>query len=204
MLGYFVEPDHDELQQFLTAQREDRRRRVVEMAARLARLGVPIDLGGLLDAERLTPGQALGRPLLARALVAQRHARDVPDAFDRFLAAGRPAYVERTGAPPRDVAALIERAGGVASLAHPVKLPNDERVIAVIQDGVGAIEVYHPDHEPADVARFRELARRFDLLVTGGSDYHGPGSGRSAALGRVSLPAADFERLRARRSSSRR
>jgi predicted metal-dependent phosphoesterase TrpH len=140
-------------------------------------------------------GRALGRPLLARALVEAGYARSVQDAFDQFLAHGRPAFVERRGASPAEVVALLARAGGIAAVAHPGKQRLEATVRALADDGLAAVEVFHPDHDEQDVARYLQIAKECDLLVTGGSDYHGPGSGRESALGRVGLPAADFDRL---------
>lgn len=201
ILGYFLDAADAALEGFLTRQREDRRRRVREMGTRLARLGAPIDIDGLLARATSAPERAIGRPMVASALVDAGHAGDIAEAFDRFLAEGRPAFVERAGATPADVIGLVARAGGVASLAHPAKLGLDALIGPLASAGLPAIEIFHPDHDDADRARYSEIARRHDLVVTGGSDYHGPGSGRTSGLGRVSLPAHEFERLveRARR-----
>jgi hypothetical protein len=145
----------------------------------------------------------VGRPAIAQALVAAGHVRDVPEAFDRYLAEGRSAFVPRVGPSPRIVVDEIGRAGGIASLAHPGKLGDDGLVDAFIGDGLEAIEVYHPDHDGPAVARYRAFAIVHDLLVTGGSDYHGPSSGRSAALGQVGLPAIEFARLAGRARDGR-
>jgi 3',5'-nucleoside bisphosphate phosphatase len=193
ILGYFFDPAHDELTAFLSEQRADRRRRIVEMLDKLAALGVTLDASALADGS--TSGRALGRPLLARALVEAGQARDVQDAFDQFLAEGRPAFVARRGAGPAEVVALIGRAGGIAAVAHPGKQRLDATVRALASNGLGAVEVFHPDHNAHDVERYRQMAKACDLLITGGSDYHGPGSGREHALGRVGLPADDFDRL---------
>lgn len=202
ILGYFFDPAHPELAAFLTAQRVDRRRRIIEMTDRLAALDVPVDVA-LPDDDRHGSGRALGRPLLGHALVAAGHVRDLQEAFSRYLADGRPAFIARRGATPTEVVALIGRAGGIASVAHPGKQGLEALVRALAPHGLAAVEVFHPDHEDADVDRYRQIARECDLVVTGGSDYHGPGSGRVHALGKVGLPDEDFERLRARAGPSR-
>lgn len=186
VLGYFVDAADPDLATFLETQRADRRRRVMEIAARLEELDAPIDATPLIEAGR-QGGRALGRPAVAAALVSAGHATDIADAFDRFLSEGRPAYIVRQGVPPAEVIARIHRAGGVASLAHAGKYGLDEIIPGLVEHGLRAIEVFHPDHSPEDVARYQEMADRFSLLVTGGSDYHGPGSGRAAALGQVGL-----------------
>lgn len=198
VLGYFLDPEHDELQAFLANQRADRRRRLETIVAKLDRLGVPLEAGLLERAAAQSAGRALGRPLVARALVDAGHARDIGDAFDRYLGDGRPAFVERRGASPADVVRLIARAGGLASVAHPGKLKRDDIVSAMIAAGMPAIEVHHPDHDELDAARYAQIARMHNLAVTGGSDYHGPGSGRTGGLGKVGLTEDQFARLRSR------
>jgi len=198
MLGYFLDAGTGELAAFLDAQRADRRRRVVEIVGKLRELGAPVavtpdDIEGGAGG-----GRAIGRPFVAQALVSAGHARDIADAFDTFLGDGRPAFIPRRGASPVEVVGLIARAGGVSSLAHPGKLRLDPIIDELIDAGLTAIEAYHPDHRDADVERYVAHAASAGLLVTGGSDYHGPGSGRTSGLGQVGLPAPDFEALAAR------
>jgi len=204
LLGYFFDPDHVELIDFLVAQREDRRRRVREMIDRLASLGIVLNVQSIMKKASQMTGKALGRPVIARLLVAKGHARDIADAFDRFLATGRPAFVARRGATPADVIALIGRAGGLVSFAHPGKLGQDDLIPVLAAAGLGAIEVFHPDHNDATTARYAAMARALGLATSGGSDYHGPRSGRAEALGRVNLPPEAFEAFEqlARRAAS--
>lgn len=203
MLGYFIDVTAPELGPFLTRQRAERRRRVQAIAARLEQLGAPIDETTLLANADRQAGKSLGRPLVAAALIEAGHARDVSDAFNRYLAEGRPAFIERAGAPPAEVIGLIARAGGLSSFAHPGKMGRDDIIPGLIDAGLSAIEVYHPDHTADDVRRYEAMARRASLFVTGGSDYHGPGSGRTAGLGTVGLPADAYRDLVASRSAAR-
>ncbi len=194
MLGYFFDRNHPELVTFLEQQRTDRKRRVHEIGERLARLGVPVDLESALVSGQLR-GKALGRPVVAAALIQAGHVADIKEAFDRFLSEGKEAFIERVGIAPVEVVALIARAGGVCAMAHPGKTKKDHLIPGLIAAGMPAIEVYHPDHDEAETARYRQMADAFKVVSTGGSDYHGPGSGRDEALGRVNLPATDFARL---------
>ena len=148
----------------------------------------------MVDAGRQA-GRAMGRPMAAAALMAAGHVADIREAFDRYLGDGKPAFVERIGPSTVDVVALISRAGGVASLAHPGKSHRDHLIAGLADAGLPAIEVYHPDHDPIDTARYKHIARSLGLLMTGGSDYHGVGSTRELAFGRVHLPSADYARL---------
>ena len=197
VLAYFVRADDEALLEFLERQRADRRRRLFEMLDQLERAGAPVDREAVRE-RAVQSGRSAGRPLLAQALVDAGHVASVAEAFDRYLAEGRPAFVPRLGAAPADVIALVARAGGLSSLAHPGKLHDDGIVPPLVEAGLPAIEVHHPDHREADVERYQGMASKYGLLVTGGSDYHGPGSGRTSGLGRVTLPAAEYERLAAR------
>lgn len=203
VLGYFLDARDAELAEFLAEQRDNRRRRLVEICARLGRLGVPLDPAPILAGVAREGGRAVGRPMVAAALVEAGHARDVADAFARYLAQGQPAFVERVGPPPVEVFGLIAGAGGIASVAHPGKIGDDAVVDDLVARGLPAIEVYHPDHDAAAVGRYHALAESRGLLITGGSDYHGTGSGRTSGLGRVGLPRPLFEQLAARAAGTR-
>lgn len=197
LLGYFFDPGHEELARFLEAQRADRVRRVVEIAGRLAALGMPIEIETLRRQAAERPGTSVGRPAIADALVAAGHARDRNDAFDRLIGAECPAYVPRQGASPEAVMALIRRAGGVSSLAHPGLLRNDALIPRLAAAGLPALEARYSDHDADTERHYRGLAAALGLVVTGGSDFHGDSAHHPAALGEVTLPVADFERLRA-------
>ncbi len=197
MLAYFIRTDGQELATFLERQRADRRRRLFDMMDLLERNGAPVDREQVR--ERVTQsGQSPGRPVLAEALVRTGHVQSIAEAFERYLGEGRPAFVARQGASPREVIELVARAGGLSSLAHPGKLHDDTLIPPLVDAGLPAIEVHHPDHDSADTDRYRRIASQYGLLVTGGSDYHGPGTGRAWALGSVTLPFAEFERLATR------
>jgi 3',5'-nucleoside bisphosphate phosphatase len=197
VLGYFFDPRDPDLATFLTAQRADRVRRVADIAARLAALGAPIDTTALTRRAAACPGVSIGRPQVADALVAAGHVGDRRDAFDRYLGAGGPAFVPRYGASPEEVIAIIRRAGGLASLAHPVLVRNDALIPRLAVAGLQALEVCHADHDAAMERHYRQLAVAHGLAVTGGSDFHGDSEHHPAALGAVHLPADDFARLKA-------
>src|SRR5687767_6439153 len=123
VLGYFIEREDTAFTEFLSRQRADRVRRIGAMADRLAEMGKPVDRDALL--ERRPGGWSLGRPLVAQALVKARHVVDVRQAFDLLIGEGKPAFVPRWGRSPADVIGIINRAGGIASLAHPGLLKRD-------------------------------------------------------------------------------
>ena len=196
LLAYFIHPEDLELAEFLAAQREDRRRRVLEMAARLASLGAPIDIEPAIA--RRADG-SIGRPQIADALVAAGHAHDRDDAFDRFIGSDRPAFVPRRGPAPVDVIGVVRRAGGLVSMAHPALTKKDELIPQLASAGLAALEARHSDHDAAAERRYRALASQHSLGVTGGSDFHGDVGNRAALLGSIVLPEEDFAAFESRR-----
>lgn len=198
VLGYFVDPDSAALVDFLAAQRADRLRRVREMCARLSALGIGISADELIGRASAYATQSVGRPAIADALVRAGHARDREDAFDRLIGRGRPAYVPRRGVSAADVVRIIDRAGGIASLAHPVLAGIDHLIPSLAACGLAALEARHTDHPPEVEAHYRAMASRLGLAVSGGSDFHGDGTANADAIGRVTLPQDDFATLAAR------
>ncbi len=198
VLGYFLNPAEPRLIEFLRVQRETRVKRVHVIAARLAELGVPIDLSALLDEAERNVGRSIGRPQVARALQRAGHVADTKEAFDRFLSNDGPAFVSRPGSPPEVVIGIIHRAGGVASLAHPGRTRIDSRIKALAIAGLDALEVYHSDHDEAAIQRYHRMASDLGLLMTGGSDFHGDPT-HGIEPGASTLPQAEWERLSAAR-----
>lgn len=196
VLGYFIDREDASLGAFLEEQRADRLRRVSVIAGKLADLGKPIDRDALLEPR--PGGRSLGRPMVARALIKAGHVADVREAFDQLIGEGRPAFVPRSGPDPAAVIAIIGRAGGVASLAHPGLLKRDDLIPGMVAAGLTAVEAFHSEHDAAATARYLALAAHHGILVSGGSDYHGETERRKAAFGTVGLPHEDFERLAAR------
>ena len=191
MLAYFLDPEPAGLAPFLQRQRQDRTRRAREMSARLEALGAPIDIDDLIvDSE--AAGKAVARPTVARALLDAGHVTSLQEAFDRWLAHGRPAYVPRSGVSPAEVVRLVTRSGGVAGLAHPGLLRRDGLIPELVDAGLGAIEVYHSDHDAGAQSRYLRLAGQHDLAVSGGSDFHGDDHPRARCFGRVGLPRELF------------
>jgi predicted metal-dependent phosphoesterase TrpH len=195
VLGYFIDTRAPALLDFLGAQRRQRLERVRLMIDRLADFGVALDADAILGPGMADSGKAAGRPWIARALVAGGHVKTPNEAFDRWLARGRPAFVPRVGATPEEVFTRIHAAGGVASLAHPGLLGCDEWIPGFVTAGLDAIEVYHSAHAADATLRYRQLAVTHNLGMSGGSDYHGDEHHGSGGPGNVSLPRADFDRL---------
>jgi len=196
VLAYGLPDRIPAIEALLTEQRQARVHRAREIAHRLSRQGAPIDIDGLI-ASTLT-GKAVARPQIARYLIAAGHVATVAEAFDTYLAEGQPAYVPHEGADPTQVVAMIRAAGGMSSLAHPGPLKRDELIPALVDAQLDAIEAYHSAHDEGEQAHYVALALRFGLLVTGGSDYHGPGTRRAEHFGAMGLPAARYAAFRER------
>jgi predicted metal-dependent phosphoesterase TrpH len=198
VLGYFLRTTDESFREFLAGQRRIRVDRVKTIAGRLAELGMPVDLSEALAAAGQQSGRAIGRPQVARAMVAAGHVADTREAFDKWLGRDLPAFVPRSGPSPETVIETIHCAGGLASLAHPGRTLIDARIPALRDSGLDALEAYHSDHDAAAADRYHRMADALGLLLTGGSDYHGdPVHGVS--IGSSTLPSECWQRLHAAR-----
>jgi 3',5'-nucleoside bisphosphate phosphatase len=197
ILGYFIDTKSPAFLGFLAEQRRRRVDRVREIVARLAALGMPLDVNAILAPGPADGGRAVGRPWVARALVTAGYADSTDAAFDRWLSRGRPAFVPRVGVEAPVVVEQIHRANGIASLAHPGLTGIDEWIPEFVEAGLDAIEVYHSRHDAAATTHYLTMAETLRVLVTGGSDFHGDAHG-PANPGAASLPSDAFERLAAR------
>lgn len=168
----------------LAELREMRGRRAARIVELLQSQGVQVTFDDVLH--QAGTG-AIGRPHVARALVADGWAVDVRDAFDRYLGAGRPAYVAKDQLGMRDAIAMVHAAGGIAVLAHPGPAATRERLEALLALGLDGVEVRHPGHSPQDTARIRTLAEQLGLLPSGGSDWHGASDG-PRTIGMMHVP----------------
>lgn len=193
ILGLGVDPDDAAFESTLEQQRGGRQRRLELILAVLH--------DGGLDVERYLPTveggiESLGRPHVARALVAGGHAKDVRDAFDRYLVPGRPGYVRRQGIGPRAAIEAITAAGGIASLAHSPWAPGEPEVIGALMGwGLGGLEVYYRGWDEETVEAMARFAARRGLLATGGSDYHGDSETYADAQAGLHVPDTVGERL---------
>jgi hypothetical protein len=205
MLVYYVEPGDGPLQDELGELRRDRAERNLRLRARLAELGVPVDYDAMVAEAGGEAG--LGRPHFARALVRAGAAADVDDAFDRWLADGRAAYVPKSRLSPADVVGLARSSGGVAVLAHPLTLGLDpsalEQLVGELAEaGLVGIEAVYGRYTTDQRRGLRQMARRRGLVATGGSDYHGsfkPDLEVGTGMGDLDVPDSALDELAARR-----
>jgi hypothetical protein len=194
--------DLSELEHRLVALREMRVTRAVRIVERLNTLGVAVTFDAVLQQ---AAGGALGRPHVARALIAGGWATDFRAAFDRYLGNGRPAFVAKERLPLTEAVGLIHRAGGLAVLAHPGPLGTRDRIAALVNAGLDGLEILHPSHSWDDSQRLDALAGEFDLVRSGGSDWHGaPDGARSLGMMRVPSQWLTDQEARAATRGSRR
>jgi predicted metal-dependent phosphoesterase TrpH len=187
LVGLGVDPGAEAFEELLGRQRGARRRRFERMLARLRNAGMPVD-AQLADLDRADE-ESLGRPTIARALVAAGFARDVQDAFNRIVGPGRPGYVRREALGPIDALAAIRGAGGLPVLAHFASAPERPALLRdLCAAGLGGIEVHHRSFDAATVERMRAVAAAHRLVPSGGTDFHGDEGPYAAAIGETWIP----------------
>lgn len=193
ILGYYVNPVHDHLLSVLAERRAARIRRARAMVARLRELDIHLDYAEIAARAE----GVVARPHIAQAMVDHGYVPDMATALRRYLHSDGPAYVPRDEMPPAAAIRLLREAGGVPVLAHPGLYRGEADLDGFIAAGLMGIEVFYKEHTPAQVAFYRGLAARRGLLMTGGTDCHGPGTHRDYRLGDVAIPPEILPPLRA-------
>jgi predicted metal-dependent phosphoesterase TrpH len=185
VLAYAFDAHDERIDARLRAFRETRHRRGYAIVERLRSLGCAITAERV---DELAAGGAMGRPHVARALVEAGYVASVSEAFDKYLGTGKPAYIEKERFRIDEAVTLIRSAGGVTSIAHPTLYPEHERRVPELLDaGIDAIEVLHPEVDEENRGRYTALARFRGKFTTGGSDDHGTVK-TSETLGTIRVP----------------
>jgi len=204
ILGYFIQLDDPKLNQAIRRLQENRRQRNHEILQRLRDIDIVLEMG---DLETPLASGEIGRPHFATALMNKNIVHSIDEAFDQYLGKGKPAFVDKERLSCRDVIQLIQNAGGVPVLAHPglLKTPSPEdleiQIASLKQMGLAGIEVYYPEHSDEIIDHLIDIANRHDLLITGGTDFHGqlkPELKMGSGYGHLNVPYHVFETLRAR------
>lgn len=198
ILGYCVNIRNARLLAEISKFQVVRQNRVREMVARLNRLNVPLEAEAVFA---LANCRSPGRPHVARALVSARLCSNLDEAFERFLKKNRPAWVPKFKMSAAEAIELIHEAGGAAVMAHPGLNRSDEVIPAMADAGLDGIECFHTKHSSSTAEHYLQLAERFNLLVTGGSDCHGSSKGQPV-IGTIKLPYQHVEMLKARAVSN--
>jgi len=196
ILGYFIDWHDKQLQEeLLTIQeaRVDRAKRILE---KLRGLNINISHNVII----VIAGGTVGRPHIAQVLLDRGYVRTVQEAFEKYLGIDGPAYVEKYPLSPAQAIRMIQRVGGISALAHPVFARTDEVLPELVDKGLRAIEAYHSKHDATATRHFERLAKKYDLLIVGGSDAHG----REVPVGAVKIPYEFVEKLKEEFATPRR
>lgn len=195
LLGYFIDRHDADLQRALQRFASERSARLDRIVERLADAGVELDAARV----RELGGQGtLGRPHVARAMIEAGYVRSIGEAFERYLRRGQPGFVARPKVRPEAAIAVVVAAGGVPVLAHPLGVANlDATLKQLVPVGLRGIEVYYGEYDDQVRTALRRTADQWNLVATGGSDFHGVGFKAGRDLGGPAVPFESVERLRA-------
>jgi len=194
ILGYYIDHESTALKERLEHLRTARIERAKRIVERLNELGVKVTMDSVRE---VAGGAPIGRPHIARAIVGAGYTPAMNAAFGKYLVRGAPAYIPRYKLTPFQALEIVHGAGGVAVLAHPGLGSHDELIPKLVDAGLQGIEVYHCDHSPAQAEHYLKIARRYNLIPTGGSDSHGPNNIKTVAIGSVRVDISVVDRLRA-------
>ena len=191
VIGYFLDTQNAVLLKRISQFQAVRQNRIHEMVAALNKLGIPLKAEAVFA---LANCKSPGRPHVARALVKEKLIGNLDDAFEKYLKKGRPAWVPKTKMSALEAVELIHQAGGLAVMAHPGLNRTDEIIPDLVDAGLDGIECFHTKHSTLMSERYLEIAEKYHLLVTGGSDCHGF-SKKAPLIGTVKLPYGYVEKL---------
>ncbi|MFZ5564174.1 MAG: PHP domain-containing protein [Thermodesulfobacteriota bacterium] len=185
ILGYDIDIHNADLRQKLDRLQTSRNQRTPKILERLNRMGVDISMA---EVQSFAGGAQVGRAHIAQVMRARGMVASIHEAFDRYLGKNGPAYVDKDRIACEEAIAVIRQAGGVAVLAHPclIETPDDASleslVRMLVEMGMGGIEALYPQHTKKQVGFYTDLSRRYSLIITGGTDFHGD-LNREIALG---------------------
>lgn len=170
ILGYFIDYKNSVLLDIIQRLKSSRMDRAIKIVAKLKELGMPIDIQDVLA---YSSADNIGRPHIARALIGKNYVNSIQEAFDLYLERGKPAYCERYHLSIEETIQLIHSIDGISVLAHPGLLRDKSIINYAIKEGVDGIECIHSKHTGIETDTFINIAKKNNLIITGGSDYHG-------------------------------
>jgi 3',5'-nucleoside bisphosphate phosphatase len=193
VLGYLFDPEGDELKTVLERLRNSRVERAKKMVHKLGMLGINIEFERVKE---LAGTGSIGRPHVAQAMLEKDYVTSFREAFNKYISRGCPAYVERDKITPIEATQLILRAGGIPVMAHPFTFDNPEKLINQCKAaGLIGLEVYYGSYSSDQVQQLLQLSNKYNLIPTGGSDFHGLDTFVEPPLGTVNVPLESAERL---------
>ena len=198
MLGYHIDYKSEELKETLEVFKKARFIRAKEILEKLKKNGIDIKDKSFIDEAE---NKAIGRLHFAKSLIEEGYVNNISEAFQKYLAFGKAAYVPKCAMSVSEAIKLIRKSGGVPVMAHPYYTHyNDKTMLqSLVTDGLMGIEAWHIKHPDSAVKKFLSLAEEFDLIATGGSDCHGPYKDEAPIIGTVKVPYSVVEKLDAAR-----
>ncbi|MGH7993721.1 MAG: PHP domain-containing protein [Limisphaerales bacterium] len=194
LLGYLVDTQNEKLLSEIAKFQAVRQNRIHEMVALINRLNVPLKVESVFA---LANCKSPGRPHVARAMVKAGLVGSLDEAFERFLKKNRPAWVPKAKMSALEAIELVHQAGGLAVMAHPGLNRTDDVIPVLVEAGLDGIECFHTKHSTITSERYLEMADKYHLLITGGSDCHGFSKGKPL-IGNVKLPYEHVEKLKSK------
>jgi hypothetical protein len=193
VLGYFIDYTDKNLAATLLKLRDSRLDRAQKMVAKLGALGMKIDWKRVSE---LAKGGTVGRPHISQALLEKGYVRSEREAFDKYIGHNGPAYVERHKLLPDEAVKLILDAHGLPVLAHPADIADFNELLPKLKSaGLIGLEIYYGNYDPETIDRLAKIARQYDLIATGGTDYHAFGDDLEVGIGTRLTPASSVEQL---------
>lgn len=196
LLAYGINPEHPGLLRHLRAMKEARKRRVRRIVQRLREEGLDVEDDVLV--REVESNHSVGRPHVAEALHRAGHVETIRQAFEEYLGRDRPGFVNKPEFPASDALDLVHEAGGVGVLAHPGHWTPSACIRHLVGAGLDGIEITHPAHDSTLREYYGRLAQGSNLLVTGGSDYHGRTQEETHSFGTLGMTQEEWERFRER------
>lgn len=200
ILGYHIDPENAQLQAIQKRLVEAREQRNPQIIANLNKLGVKITYDQVLELAAKQNAAIVGRPHIAQTLIKLGYVRTIHEAFAQYIGEGAAAYARKDQLTSQQAIETLHHAGGLAVLAHPVQLRRatardlEADVACLTRLGLDGIETRHSDHSPGEVETFSQLAKRYNLIPTGGSDYHG--HRKNIPLNNCRVPFEIYQQLR--------
>ena len=192
ILGYYLDWKDKTFLTQLQVFQEDRAKRNQRLLKKLEELGMKLDHR---EIKNMAPKGVVGRLHIARLMVKNGYVSSIGEAFEKWLNAGKPAYIKRMKVSPFKVIQMILKAGGIPVFAHPYLSKRDDLIPEMVKRGLMGIEVYQSVHDKQAVAHYRKIAKKYHLLITGGSDCHGKGKDK-ILMGTVDIPASILDELK--------
>lgn len=193
ILGYFISHHNVTLQRILKEIQDGRDERNKQILKKLNELGFKLSWH---EVASIAQGDVIGRPHFAMAILKRGYVKSIHEAFAKYLAKGQPAYAERYKLGPAECIQAICNANGLAVLAHPFTLDLPEKELEIfigkmVEAGLNGIEIYYPEHTVKQIRSYKKISQKFNLLVTGGTDFHGeavPGIQLGIGRGNLNVP----------------